>query len=64
MPHNGGTTFDQLKKINADVKVLIASGYVEDQRIRDLLAQGCNGFLQKPFNLNVLSQKIMNALNN
>ena len=64
MPHNGGRTFDQLKKINADVKVLIASGYTEDQRIREMIAQGCDGFLQKPFNLNVLSQKIMNALNN
>ena len=63
MPHNGGATFDQLKEINAEVKIIIVSGYTEDQRIREMLVQGCNGFLQKPFSINVLSQEIMNALN-
>jgi CheY-like chemotaxis protein len=63
MPHNGGATFDQLKKINAEVKVLIASGYTEDQQIREMMEQGCSGFLQKPFSINVLSQKILDALN-
>ena len=63
MPYNGGTAFFQLKKINANVKVLIASGYAKDQKIREMMEQGCCGFIQKPFNLNVLSQKIINALN-
>ena len=63
MPYNGGTTFFQLKKINANVKVLIASGYAKDQQIREMMEQGCSGFIQKPFSLNVLSQKIINALN-
>jgi len=64
MPHNGATTFYEMKQIDAEIKVLIASGYSEDYRIRQLLAQGCNGFLQKPFTLNVLSQKIRTTLNN
>jgi CheY-like chemotaxis protein len=63
MPNNGGLTFDQLRKINADVKILIISGYTEDYRIRELINQGCEGFIQKPFNLMVLSEKIMKALN-
>jgi two-component system, cell cycle sensor histidine kinase and response regulator CckA len=63
MPYNGGTAFFQLKKINADVKVLIASGYAKDQKIREMIEQGCSGFIQKPFSINVLSQKIANALN-
>ena len=63
MPHNGGSTFDQLKKIDEDVKVIIASGYAESQRIREMMEQGCYGFIQKPFSLNVLSQKILNVLN-
>jgi DNA-binding NarL/FixJ family response regulator len=62
MPYNGGTTFFQLKKINANVKVLIASGYAKDQQIKEMMEQGCSGFIQKPFSLNVLSQKIMNVL--
>ena len=63
MPYNGGTAFLQLKKINADVKVLIASGYAKDQQIREMMEQGCSGFIQKPFSINALSRKIMNVLN-
>ena len=64
MPNNGGLTFDQLKIINADVKILITSGYTEDYRIQELISQGCDGFIQKPFSLTVLSEKILKALNN
>jgi DNA-binding NtrC family response regulator len=63
MPHNGVITFFQLKKIDANVKVIIASGYAKDQQIRDMLKQGCSGFIQKPFSINALSQKILNVLN-
>ena len=63
MPYNGGTAFFQLKKINANVKVLIASGYAKDQQIREIMEQGCSGFIQKPFSIKSLSQKILNVLN-
>jgi len=63
MPYNGGTAFFQLKKINADVKVLIASGYAKDQQIRELIELGCNGFILKPFSINELSRKISGILN-
>ncbi len=63
MPYNGGTAFSQLKKISANVKVLIASGYAKDQQIKEMMEQGCSGFIQKPFSINALSQKIMNVLN-
>ena len=63
MPHNGGSTFDQLKKIDENVRVIIASGYAESQRIREMMEQGCLGFIQKPFTIRALSQKILNALN-
>ncbi len=62
MPYNGGTAFYQLKKINANVKVLIASGYSKDQQIKEMMEQGCSGFIQKPFSIKSLSQKIMNVL--
>jgi CheY-like chemotaxis protein len=64
MPHNGGRAFDQLKQIKSDVKVLIASGFAEDQSIRDMYEQGCIGFIQKPFSINVLSNKVSKALKN
>ena len=63
MPYNGGTAFFQLKKISTNVKVLIASGYAKDEKIKEMMEQGCCGFIQKPFSINALSQKIMNILN-
>ena len=62
MPYNGGTAFSKLQKINAKVKVIIASGYAEDQQIREMMEKGCSGFIQKPFSIDVLSHKITNAL--
>ena len=64
MPHNGGYTFEQLKKINSDIKIILISGYTKDYGISELEKQGCVGFLQKPFNAKSLSQKIMDDLNN
>lgn len=58
----GAQTFDQLKAINPEVRVLLTSGYSEDGQAADILRRGCRGFVQKPFRVNVLSQKIQDAL--
>jgi len=63
MPYNGGAAFSQLKKISANVKVLIASGYAKDQQLKEMTEKGCSGFIQKPFSIKSLSQKILNVLN-
>jgi CheY-like chemotaxis protein len=62
MPYNGGTTFLELKKISANVRVVIASGYAKDQQIKEMMEKGCRGFIQKPFSIKSLSQKIRHAL--
>ena len=54
----GGETFDHLKKINADIKVLLSSGYSINGQASEILERGCDGFIQKPFNINQLSEKI------
>jgi PAS domain S-box-containing protein len=54
----GGDTFDELKKIDPDVKVLLSSGYCIDGQAREILNRGCRGFIQKPYNMQALSQKI------
>ncbi|MCG6973881.1 MAG: PAS domain S-box protein [Desulfobacterales bacterium] len=59
---NGGETYDELKKINPDVKVLLASGYSLDGQAQNIIDRGCNGFIQKPFNINKLSNKIRTVL--
>jgi two-component system cell cycle sensor histidine kinase/response regulator CckA len=54
----GGETFDRLKAVNPDVKVLLSSGYSINGQASKILERGCDGFIQKPFNLNQLSEKI------
>ncbi|MEJ2729596.1 MAG: PAS domain S-box protein [Deltaproteobacteria bacterium] len=54
----GGETFDCLKKINPEIKVLLSSGYSINGQASKILERGCDGFIQKPFNLIQLSDKI------
>ena len=58
----GGAVYDRLKEIDPDVKVLLSSGYSVGGAAQDILDRGCNGFIQKPFNLRRLSQKIRRLL--
>jgi CheY-like chemotaxis protein len=46
---SGKETFIALKKINADIKVIITSGFKSDERIDELLQSGASGFIAKPF---------------
>ena len=54
----GGKTYDKLKEMNPKVKVLLSSGYSIDGQATEILKRGCDGFIQKPFNLVQLSQSI------
>ncbi|MBR9982670.1 MAG: response regulator, partial [Desulfatitalea sp.] len=58
----GGETFDHLRRIDPEIKVLLASGYSINGEASEILARGCNGFLQKPFNLTVLSREVRRVL--
>jgi CheY-like chemotaxis protein len=60
----GGETYDALKIINPDVKVLLSSGYSSAGQATEILRRGCNGFIQKPFNIGALSEKIREILDN
>jgi CheY-like chemotaxis protein/two-component sensor histidine kinase len=63
MPVMGGSeTFDILKSMHPTLKVLLSSGYAVDGQASDILKRGCNGFIQKPFNLEQLSRKTSEAL--
>jgi len=63
MPNmGGGETFDRLKKINPESKVLLSSGYSVDGQATKILERGCDGFIQKPFNMRQLSNKVREIL--
>ena len=55
---NGRETFKAIREINPSLKVLLASGYSIDGQAEELIAEGCNGFIQKPFTSSSLSGKI------
>jgi CheY-like chemotaxis protein len=59
----GGEVFDQLKRIDPRVKVLLASGYSMQGQAREIMNRGCIGFIQKPFTLQDLSVRLMGILN-
>jgi two-component system, cell cycle sensor histidine kinase and response regulator CckA len=59
---SGGETFDRLKTMNTAVKVLLSSGYSLSGEAAGILARGCNGFIQKPFNMEDLSRRIREVL--
>jgi CheY-like chemotaxis protein len=63
MPDMGGeSTFKRLKELHPGVKVLLSSGYSVEGAASRMLAEGCRGFVQKPFLLQELSRKIREAL--
>ncbi|MBL0712945.1 MAG: response regulator [Desulfosarcina sp.] len=59
---SGADTYRRLKTINPEIKVLLATGYSEDGQAREILDEGCEGFIQKPFKLEQLSAIIRELL--
>ena len=55
---NGATTYKRLKRINPDVKVLIATGYMKDVNVDEILDDIPNQIIMKPFKLGELTNKI------
>jgi PAS domain S-box-containing protein len=64
MPVMGGEeTFRELKRIRPDLPVLVSSGYSEDEAIRRFGGLGVAGFIQKPYTLGALVDKVSALLN-
>jgi two-component system cell cycle sensor histidine kinase/response regulator CckA len=59
---DGRETFEILKSIDPGVKVILSSGYSVDARSTSMMEQGCYGFIQKPYSMNTLSQKVKDVL--
>ncbi len=58
----GGEVFERLREMNPGVRVLLSSGYALNGQAMQIMEKGCRGFIQKPFSLAELSQKIHAAL--
>lgn len=60
---SGRDALEELRKINPDVKVLLASGYRDDPRVQECFDMGVNDFIQKPFTLSALPGKVHELVN-
>ena len=58
---SGGETFDLLKGIDPEVRVLLSSGYSITGEANRIVDRGCRGFIQKPFTPVESPQKIREA---
>ncbi len=59
---SGIDEFKLLKKINPTVKVVLASGFLDPDIKSDLFLAGAKGFIQKPYNIDEVFQKIREAI--
>ncbi len=63
MPHLGGEeTFRELRRIRPDVRVLLSSGYNEQDAVARFSGKGLAGFLQKPYRASALLAKLREVL--
>jgi len=59
---DGGKAFDLIRDIQPDLPVMLSSGYALNGQAIEIMKRGCNGFIQKPYNISELSQKIRKVL--
>jgi CheY-like chemotaxis protein len=55
---SGSDTFDRLKSMDPDAVILLSSGYSLNGQTVDLIERGCRGYIQKPFSIRQLKEKI------
>ena len=63
MPDMGGeAVYDRIKALQPNVRVILSSGYSIEGQAESILKKGCDGFIQKPYNLSQLARKIKETL--
>jgi DNA-binding NarL/FixJ family response regulator len=59
---NGTEAFYQLREIDSQCKIIVSSGYTDNEDIDKLNSNGLSGFIQKPYTVQVLSRIINKVL--
>ena len=60
---SGSELYPRLRQINPKVKVLLSSGYNQNEHVQKLITLGCNGFIHKPYTLSQLTAEIDSIIN-
>lgn len=59
---DGKETFTELRKIRDDLPVIICSGYAEEDSAEALVNQGLADYIQKPYGISALKEKLRHVL--
>jgi signal transduction histidine kinase/CheY-like chemotaxis protein len=59
---DGEKTFNELRQIDPEARVILSSGYSETGGMRRILDNGCLGFIKKPYNINTLIDMVQEHL--
>ena len=61
---NGNKVYASLKEFRPNLKVLVCSGYSIEGPAQEILDAGAHGFVQKPFSIEELSEKLKELVQN
>jgi PAS domain S-box-containing protein len=59
---DGYRTFQEMRRIRPDIRIILCSGYGEEAATERFVHSGLNGFIKKPFQIGELKEKIAEAL--
>ncbi|OIQ64846.1 pyrimidine-nucleoside phosphorylase [mine drainage metagenome] len=59
---DGKEAFQAMRRIRPDLRVILSSGYNEQESLQSFLGRGLAGFLQKPYTLEALRTALRKAL--
>ncbi|MBD3368218.1 MAG: response regulator [Candidatus Eisenbacteria bacterium] len=59
---DGRETFDELRRIREDVRVVLSSGYSEQEVYGQFAGEGIAGFVQKPYLMDSLVSEVQHAM--
>lgn len=59
---DGDAVFDELRDLNPDIAVVLSSGFAEQSKLGNMLAQGLRGFIPKPYSRAKLLEQVRSTL--
>ena len=59
---DGDAVFDELRSLNPNIAVVLSSGFAEQSKLGNMLAQGLRGFIPKPYSRAKLLEQVRSTL--
>ena len=59
---DGDAVFDELRSLNPEVSVVLSSGFAEQSKLGNMLAQGLKGFIPKPYTAEKLLEQVRSTI--